>query len=164
MDKERHVTGKIRLNDDNRIVLASSRSTKVSLEAIRRGRAGLDTRRRTILDRIPNQGDDETFPVGTVDLMDLAYLTAKTHDEFAILRGKNTDIVFHGTPLECDIISRYGKELKSHKIELYGHSHPGEPIPEPSPADRAFLRYIGQKKSRIVSGMTGISVEFHDTI
>ena len=152
------------MEKNDKIVLASSRSMRISLESIRTGRAGLDARRKRILEKIPNPGDDAVFPLGTVDLKDLAYLTAKTRDEFAILRGKDKEIVFHGTPYECAILDKYEDKLKSHKLELFGHSHPGEPIPAASPDDRRFLRYIGQKKSIVVSGMTGICAEFYDTI
>ena len=72
-------------------------------------------------------------------------------------------ILWHGTPIECDVLSQYETELKTHKLELFAHSHPGEPIPEASLNDRKFLRYIGQKKSRVISGMTGVSIEFEDT-
>ena len=101
--------------------------------------------------------------MGSLELKDLAYLTAKTGDEFAILRGKDRDILWHGTPMECAVLDKYKEDLKNHRLELLGHSHPGEPIPEASLNDIRFLRYIGQKKSRIISGMTGREREFYDT-
>ena len=36
-----------------------------------------------------------------LSMKDLAYLTAKTGHEFAILRGKREDILFHGTDRRC---------------------------------------------------------------
>jgi len=150
--------------DDKTIVLSSTHSTQVSLDAVKHGKAGLDKRRKGLLDRVPNQNDSAEFPVNSLEMEDLAYLTAKTGDEFAILRGKDKDILWHGTPLECAVLARYEDDLKAHRLELYGHSHPGEPIPEASLNDRRFLRYIGQKESRIISGMTGREREFYDTL
>ncbi len=46
------------------------------------------------------------------------------------------------------------------KLEIYGHSHPIETIPIPSRDDRKTLQIIGQKKSRLVSAITGKEVEF----
>ena len=148
--------------DDKTIVLSSTHSTLVSLDAVKHGKAGLDKRRKGLLDRVPNQNDSAEFPVGSLEMKDLAYLTAKTGDEFAILRGKDKDILWHGTPLECDVMSKYKDDLEGHRLELVGHSHPGEPIPIPSPEDRLFLRHIGQKKSKLISGMTGYEREFTD--
>ena len=149
--------------DDKTIVLSSTHSTQVSLDAVKHGKAGLDKRRKGLLDRVPNQNDSAEFPVGSLEMKDLAYLTAKTGDEFAILRGKDKDILWHGTPLECAVLARYEDDLKAHRLELYGHSHPGEPVPKASDNDRRFLKHIGQKKSLLISGMTGRETEFYDT-
>ena len=48
----------------------------------------------------------------------------------------------------------------AHKLEIVGHSHPGEDEPAPSPGDRRALIRIGQKKSAVVSGRTGRMKEF----
>lgn len=149
--------------DDKTIVLSSTHSTQISLDAIRHGKAGLNEHRKGLLDRVPNQGDDAEFEAGSIELKDLAYLTAMTGDEFAILRGKDKDVLWHGTPVECDVLPKYEDDLLAHRLELYGHSHPGEPIPIVSADDRLFLRHIGQKKTFLVSGMTGRIDEFYDT-
>ena len=154
------------LSDDpdiyDAIMISSTHSTQVSLDAVKHGKAGLDKRRKGLLDRVPHQGDSAEFVPGSLEMKDLAYLTAKTGDEFAILRGKDCDILWHGTPQNCDVLSKYEDDLLSHKLELYGHSHPGEPIPRASLNDIRFLRYIDQKKSMIISGMTGYIREFAD--
>lgn len=149
---------------DEQVVLSSSHSTRVSLESVKQGKAGLDQRRKGLLDRVPNQGDDAEFEPRSLEMKDLAYLTAKTGDEFAILRGKDRDILWHGTQTECDVLPKYEDDLKAHRLELYGHSHPAEPDPRASLDDIKFLSYIGQKKSRVISGMTGIVSEFDDIL
>ena len=145
------------------LVLSSTHSTQVSLNAVKYGKAELNERRKRMLARVPNQGDDSDFPVNSLEMKDLAYLTAKTGDEFAILRGKDKDILWHGTPKECAVLGKYEDDLKAHRLELFGHSHPAEPIPKASLNDRRFLRHIGQEKSRVISGMTGREEIFYGT-
>lgn len=142
------------------IVLSSSASMQVSLEAIRDGKAGLDTHRQSMLNRIPHQGDWARFELNTVELRDLAYLSAKTGDEFALLRGKKEDILFHGTTGRCQFTGALADLLKGHKLSLVGHSHPGEPVPKPSIEDRQALKNIGQARSAVISGMTGKILDF----
>ena len=112
------------------------------------------------MDKVPTSGDYAKFEIGTLELIDLAYLSAKTGDEFAILRGKHEDVLFHGTPIRCTFKGELGEGLVSHRYVLIGHSHPGEDVPEPSLLDRALLREIGQLKSEVVSGRTGRIVKY----
>ena len=142
------------------IILDSSRSTQISLEAIREGNAGLNAHRQGMLDRAPEVGDSSIFKREALELIDLAYLTAKTGEEFAILRGKDLDILFHGDARHCEFPETIVDMLMAHKLEILGHSHPGEDDPVPSPGDRQALRIIGQNRSVVISGRTGRMKEF----
>lgn len=142
------------------MILESTKSTHISLEMIRSGDAGLNAHRQMMLGRTPETGDWARFTFNTLELVDLAYLSAKTGHEFAILRGKKEDILFHGAVGSCDFVGVLEHMLRAHQLELIGHSHPGEPDPEPSPADRQFLKDLGQARSTVVSGMTGRIKEF----
>ena len=82
----------------------------------------------------------------TLEVMDLAYLSAKTGHEFAILRGKHEDVLYHGTATRCRFIDELEDGLRNHRYELIAHSHPGEEEPEPSMEDRELLREVGQSK------------------
>jgi hypothetical protein len=144
----------------NTIVLDSSRSTQISLEAIREGNAGLTAHRQEMLNRVPEVGDSATFRYNKLELIDLAYLTVMTGDEFAIFRGKDMDILFHGDSFHCEFQETLVDMMMAHKLTIVGHSHPGEDDPVPSPGDRLALNRIGQKKSFIVSGRTGRMKEF----
>ena len=150
------------MTDDGNLSLSSTHSIQVSLQTIRAKKAGLDAKRKGLLDKVPNTGDWITLDREAIQMMDLAYLTASTGDEFAILRGRHKDVLFHGDKNRC----QFGKDpclkdaLLTHKYELYGHSHPGEPFPIPSDDDRWILRKLGQKTSKLISGMTGICIEF----
>lgn len=140
--------------------LSSSHSTQISLQEIRNGEAGLNAHRQSMLDRVPEVGDWAAFGHESLELKDLAYLTARTGHEFAILRGKREDILFHGSKGECHFIGTLETMLLNHQLVIIGHSHPGEEDPEPSPADRAVLRKIGQQRSTVISGMTGRTNDF----
>lgn len=135
--------------------LQSAQSMRVSLESIRRGEGGLDAHRAVLLQRAPEPGDWARFPLEHLKMSDLAYLTAKTGHEFAILRGKSEDILFHGEPARCRFDDVLVEMLLSGRLSIFGHSHPGEEFPIPSRQDRETLRKIGQDKSRLISGMTG---------
>jgi hypothetical protein len=137
------------------LTLESSRSTRISLEAIRKGDAGLNPHRQSMLNRVPEIGDSATFRHGSLELIDLAYLTAKTGHEFAVLRGKDIDILFHGDSRHCEFPETLVEMMINHKVMILGHSHPGEDDPVPSLADRVALIRLGQKNSVVVSGRTG---------
>lgn len=142
------------------IELDSSHSTEISLEAIRTGEAGLNAHRQSMLNRVPEMGDFASFDHESLNLKDIAYLTAKTGHEFAILRGKDVDILFHGDSRHCKFSETLVEMMISGKLLILGHTHPGEDNPTPSDEDRMALKQIGQKMSTVVSGRTGKMVEF----
>ena len=90
-------------------------------------------------------------------------MTAATGHEFAILRSKHEDVLYHGTSINCPFEEddELRPALYGHKYEIYAHSHPGEPEPRESLDDKRVLRLLGQKKSLLISGMTGRSIEFY---
>ena len=133
---------------------------RISLSSIREGIGGLDPHRQAILNRVPCSGNWERFPLDHLTLKDIAYLTAKTGHEFAILRGKNEDILFHGEALRCAFDDILADLLRSKRFTIYGHSHPGEDTPVPSPQDRETLKKIGQSSSKLISGRTGTEITF----
>lgn len=151
-----------RKNEDAGIKLSSTASRRVSLESIRYGKGNLDVRRQGLLDRVPESGMWVRLELNSLEMMDIAYLTAKTGHEFAILRGKHEDILYHGISNECNVLDDdvLEKGLLEKKLRVVGHSHPGEPFPEPSPDDRRFLWLIEQRSSLVISGITGICIEF----
>ena len=142
------------------IELQSTQSLRVSLESIRHGEGGLDEHRASMLRRVPDVGNWAKFPFASLSMKDLAYLTARTGHEFAILRGKREDILFHGTARQCKFDDALVELLSAKKLVIYGHSHPGEEVPVPSPQDRRALRNLGQPQSRLISGMSGREITF----
>lgn len=113
-----------------------------------------------MLNRAPCSGDWAKFPLDHLTMKDLAYLTAKTGHEFAILRGKSEDILFHGENTRCTFDDILVEMLLSNRLRIYGHSHPGEDVPTPSPQDRDTLTLTGQPCSKLISGRTGTEITF----
>lgn len=149
------------MRDTNEIrKLSSSESIRISLEAVRLGEAGLNQHRQSLLSRVPNQGDWVALKKDNVTVKDIAYLSAATHDEFALLRGKSRDIIFHGEREHCYFDEELIDLLKCKKLRLVVHSHPDYNDIEASDDDRVFLKHINQKKSLIVSYITGEVSEF----
>lgn len=140
--------------------LSSSYSTRRSLEAIRNGEAGLTERRKNILNRVPNSDDWAAFTKDSVSTKDIAYLSAATGHEFALLRGKKKDIVFHGIERHCNFKDDLLELLKIGKLRLIAHTHPDYENIHPSADDRSFLRYIHQEDSLIISYITGNEKRF----
>ena len=84
------------------VLLASTESMKISLEAITKCQAGLSGHRKKLLSRVPHSGDWVILQEQSITTKDIAYLSAATQHEFALLRGKNEDILFHGTTYHCE--------------------------------------------------------------
>lgn len=142
------------------ILLSSARSIEVSLESIKKGTAGLNKHRQYLLSKVPDSNTWYHFPKDSIKVKDIAYLSAKTDHEFALLRGKKEDILFHGTKYHCNISGALVKSLKAGQLRLIAHSHPTEYIPVPSINDRKVLQLIGQKESIIISAVTGRKISF----
>lgn len=142
--------------------LASEESTRISLQYIREQRDGLNQHRQSLLNRVPEQEKWAVFSLNSIEDKDLAYLSAATGDEFALLRGKKEDILYRGNSLHCHIEKDelLMSLLKEHKISLECHSHPDYDKIIPSQDDRDFIARFGQKSSRIVSSYTGKVITF----
>jgi hypothetical protein len=141
-------------------VLSSAASIRTSLKAIRNGEAGLNEKRRRILARVPHPNDWDTFAKNSISIKDITYLSAATHHEFALLRGKTSDIVVHGVERHCNFTEELLDLLQTKKLRLVAHTHPDYHMVRPSADDREFLHHIDQKSSIIVSYITGAEAEF----
>ena len=139
--------------------VSSSYSLFISLQSVCEGRAGLDAHRKSMLQKVPNQNEWGKFEQASLTTKDIAFLSAKTKDEFAILRGKKEDVLFHGEHNSCCFVGVLVDMLESGKLKLYAHSHP-ERNPFPSKADRELLQRMRQKNSKIISWTTGREIIF----
>ena len=152
--------GRTTMEKQKGIQLSSGKSLQVSLESVRLDLAGLNTKRKGMLERVPNSGDWSKFPKESLTTKDIAFLSARTSHEFAILRGKREDILFHGTHYHCEFTDVLIDMLMTGKLELFAHSHVDGGNLIASKDDRDFLKTIGQKNSIVVSAYDGHEVEF----
>ena len=56
------------MEEKNSLTLSSTKSTQVSLEAVRIGKAGLDAHRQRMLDRVPNPNDRARFDLNSIEI------------------------------------------------------------------------------------------------
>lgn len=131
-----------------------------SLNSIRNGTDNLNSHRQNLLKKIPQTEDWAYYKSEIIEIKDLAYLSAKAGHEFAWLKGKHNDIIFHGSSVSCEFRKELAEMLISGKYFLEAHSHPGEEYPLPSIQDRQYLIKLNQNSSKIVSGITGRWIEF----
>lgn len=142
------------------VLLSSDRSMEISLESIKNGNAGLNKHRLYLLSKVPASNELHRFSKDSITIKDIAYLSAKTGHEFALLRGKKEDILYHGMKYYCNISGPLVDLLKNGHLRLIAHSHPAEHIPTPSVNDRKVLKLINQKESIIISAITGKEITF----
>lgn len=145
---------------NDRLLLSSRKSIQKSLEGIREKRAGLNNHRQAMLKKVPEIGDWAGFTWNKITTKDIAFLSAKTQHEFAILRGKKEDILFHGSHYHCEFEDVLIDMLMYGKVRLYAHSHVDGGMLVASKDDRNFLKMIGQEKSILVSAYDGQEREF----
>ena len=150
--------------DKERIILAdsinSAKSTQIALNALRFGEAGLNAHRQNLLNRAPVTDSFASFPRNSIEVEDLAYLSAHEDHEFALLRGKKNDIMIHGEHAKVSFDEDLEALLLQGKYELVAHSHPDVELTA-SKEDRDFLIKIGQKSSMIISWYTGNILKFY---
>ena len=151
---------RLTMNMTEDVQLSSTASMRTSLKAIYDGEAGLTERRKQLLNHVPNSHDWAVFKYNSISIKDIAYLSAATHHEFALLRGKTYDILFHGVSCHCNIIGEMLELLKQKKLRLVAHTHPDYDEIIPSKDDRLFLKQIDQKESIIISYITGKEQKF----
>ncbi len=159
----------LKLNDNSdrieRMKLSSTKSTKISLEAIYNGKSGLNSHRKALLKKAPEEGTWGSFERGTIETRDLAYLSADQKHEFALWRSKSEDILCHGSRQHCELPEAIYDELSSGKYELVAHTHVDRGPQKPSQDDRKVLETINQKESILVSidgSETTFSVDYFD--
>lgn len=145
---------------NNNILLSSTKSYRIALESVRQNIAGLNKHRQSLLSRVPHTNDWAKFKVNSITTKDLAFLSAASSDEFALLRGKHEDILFHGSRYHCEMDDVLIDLLIQNKISLIAHTHVDCGILMPSKDDRIFLQTINQKDSILVSAVDGKEVTF----
>lgn len=120
----------------------------------------MNEKRKKLLNRVPESNDWAAVEKGSVLIKDLAYLSAATKHEFALLSGKKKDVLFHGVERHCNFDDELLELLRRGVYKLVAHTHPDYGKIVVSEDDRRFLKYINQRSSVIISYITGEEVRF----
>lgn len=85
----------------------------------------LNNRQQELLDSLPEYDSRVTVPRESVNMTDLAALTAKTGDEFAMFTKSNERLIIRGNSTMVNISVEQAKELAEKGYRWSGHTHPG---------------------------------------
>jgi A nuclease of the HNH/ENDO VII superfamily with conserved WHH len=115
--------------------------------------APLGARQTGLLNRLPADGSRIVIGKGEVSIQDIAALTARTGDEFAIFTKGNERMILRGNGDRIEVSPQLLQQLKSEGWRWSAHSQPGTRIGDAvaSAADQRVLRELGQNQSLIVN-------------
>ncbi len=85
----------------------------------------LNTRQKNLLQQLPNCDSSIIINKGDVNLKDLAALTAKTGDEFAMFTRGSQRMIIRGNASAVNIDGAMAQELYNAGFKWSGHTHPG---------------------------------------
>ena len=137
----------------------STASFQKSLKSILNGTGGLDKRRTSIANKLPETGSYCRLERGSISNRDMAYISASMRNELALFRSKSEDLLLRGDTRSCNPSDEIANEILSGKYEWVSHTHVDGTLMA-SLADRNTLVSLKQKKSLIISAITGETQSF----
>lgn len=139
----------------NSIAGANARSWMIStsasdLRAIAIGAAELSPNQASILSQLPEYGSSVIIPTKSFSYMDLAALSAKTTDEFALFRSGSRVMIIRGNATSVPLSTADGsaQSLASQGWRWTAHTHPDYSLAS-SPGDRNVLSVFRNMRSDI---------------
>jgi hypothetical protein len=117
--------------------------------AVERRDFPLNNRQQTLLDKLPGFDSRTTVAKSDVSMTDLASLTAKTGNEFAMFTRKQERLIIRGDHEHVAIEPPHAVELKEHGYTWSGHTHVKVGDLVASDGDRAVLAAFEQDGSVI---------------
>lgn len=111
----------------------------------------LNNRQQSILDTLPEYNSRVIISKNDVNMTDLAALTAKTGDEFALFTKEGNRLVVRGNQTMVEISQEEAHTMGCEGYVWSGHTHPGTGmnVLQPSDGDYAILNQFNQKSSVI---------------
>jgi hypothetical protein len=119
--------------------------------AITRHGKPLNDRQQALLDRLPEYDSRATVDKDDVSMMDLAALTAKTGDEFAMFTQGARRLIVRGDSEHVAIDTDKAAEMNAQGYKWSGHTHTKGLMP--SKGDKEVLRGFGGERSVIYDTM-----------
>ena len=111
----------------------------------------LNNRQEKLLESLPFFNSKCIVRKNKINMTDLAALTAKTGDEFAMFTRRNERLIIRGDKRKVDIDIDKAQELAKNGYKWSGHTHPGDTFNcmFPSDGDKIILRQFKQENSVI---------------
>lgn len=111
----------------------------------------LNNRQKQILESLPMFDSRAIVPKSDINMIDLAALTAKTGDEFALFTKSGERMIVRGNRFMVAITPEEAHMLGEAGYSWSGHTHPGIDINslQPSSGDYAILNQFNQQQSLI---------------
>ena len=121
----------------------------------------LTNRQAELLDSLPEYDSRVVIKKSDVSMTDLAALTAKTGDEFALFTREGERLVIRGSASKVNIDVQEAIKLAADGYTWSGHTHPGVDLNclVASPGDMEILKCFEQKRSSIYNSL-GEYLEF----
>lgn len=115
----------------------------------------LSKRQETLLSQLPGYDSRVTVPKRSVNMKDLASLTAKTGVEFAMFTKGGERLIVRGNRARVNISVEMAKSLAADGYRWSGHTHPGsdELTTMASYGDVEVLKAFGQLQSAIYDSL-----------
>jgi len=113
------------------------------------GAKELNLKQQELLDKLPGYGSKVIVSKRDVSMLDLAALTAKTGDEFAMFTRKGERLIIRGDKSQVPLYKSGALELNAKGYKWSGHTHPGFDAKSlvVSDGDRKILGYFTQSSS-----------------
>lgn len=120
----------------------------------------LNTRQKNLLQQLPDCDSSIIISKGDVNLKDLAALTAKTGDEFAMFTRGSQRMIIRGNASAVNIDGTMAQELYNEGFKWSGHTHPGTGINVKfaSEGDMYILEQFNQTQSVIFDSQGNFSL------
>ncbi|MBR6029181.1 MAG: hypothetical protein IKP40_08815 [Clostridia bacterium] len=115
----------------------------------------LNNRQQTLLNMLPGFGSTVIVPRSSVNMTDLAALTAFTGNEFAMFTKGAERMIVRGSAVETPVDINRAGELRDEGYRWSGHTHPGTDDSSliPSSGDHSILEVFGQDRSEIYNSL-----------
>ena len=131
--------------------ISSRNTSRGNPNAINHFDVDLNTRQQNLLNHLPDYDSSVIVKKSDVSLSDLAALTAKTGDEFAMFTRGSQRLIIRGNPYSVNINGDLAQQLYNAGYKWSGHTHPGTGfnVKIASEGDRFILEQFNQSRSSI---------------
>lgn len=115
----------------------------------------LNTRQQTILNQLPQYNSRTSVKKNDVSMVDLAAMTAKTGDEFALFTKGEERLIVRGNGYQVAVSPEEARSMGLDGFVWSGHTHPGADLNvlQPSEGDYAVLNQFNQENSSIYNSI-----------